>query len=58
MHTQRPIRAHSDLLQRTWDGMIPMEAALRRPEVFGPAVDIDEGAPMQDRAMAWFGRQP
>ena len=47
-----------DLLQRTWDGMLPMEAALRRPEVFGPAIEIDHAASMQDRAMAWFGRQP
>ena len=35
-----------------------MEEVLRRPDVFGPAVEIDDDAPMQDRAMAWFGRQP
>ena len=47
-----------DLLQRTWDGLRPMEQMLRRPEVFGPPVEIDEAAPLEDRAMAWFGRQP
>jgi uncharacterized protein (TIGR03086 family) len=52
------VQLDQDLLQRTWDGMIPIEAALRRPEVFGPAVAVDDGAPMQERAMAWFGRQP
>lgn len=52
------VELDQELLQRTWDGMVPMEAALRRPDVFGPAVEIDDSAPMQDRAMAWFGRQP
>lgn len=52
------VQLDQDLLQRTWEAMIPIEGALRRPGVFGPAVDIDEGAPLQDRAMAWFGRQP
>ena len=47
-----------DLLQRTWDGLIPIEDMVRRPEVFGPPVEIDADAPMQDRAMAWFGRHP
>ena len=52
------VELDQDLLQRTWDGMVPMEEVLRRPDVFGPAVEIDDDAPMQDRAMAWFGRQP
>ena len=47
-----------DLLQRTWDGLVPMEEIVRRPEVFGPPVDVAPDAPLQDRAMAWFGRQP
>ena len=52
------VQLDQDLLQRTWDGLIPIEGMLRRPEVFGPPVDIDDDAPMQDRAMAWFGRRP
>jgi uncharacterized protein (TIGR03086 family) len=52
------VELDQDLLQRTWDGLIPIEAMVRRPDVFGPAVEIEEGAPLQDRAMAWFGRQP
>jgi uncharacterized protein (TIGR03086 family) len=52
------VQLDEDLLQRTWDGLIPMEAMVRRPDVFGPPVEIDADAPMQDRAMAWFGRHP
>lgn len=52
------VQLDQDLLQRTWDGLIPMEEMVRRPDVFGPPVEIDDAAPMQDRAMAWFGRQP
>lgn len=47
-----------DLLERSWQGMIPIESAVRVPGVFGPAVDVPEEAPFQDRAMAFFGRQP
>ena len=39
-------------------GLIPMEEMVRRPDVFGPPVEVAADAPMQDRAMAWFGRQP
>ena len=52
------VQLDQDLLQRTWDGLIPIEEMVRRPDVFGPAVAIDDDAPMQDRAMAWLGRQP
>jgi uncharacterized protein (TIGR03086 family) len=52
------VQLDQDLLQRTWDGLIPIEEMVRRPDVFGPAVEIDPDAPMQDRAMAWFGRRP
>jgi uncharacterized protein (TIGR03086 family) len=52
------VQLDQDLLQRTWDGLIPIEEMVRRPDVFGPPVEIDPDAPMQDRAMAWFGRRP
>ena len=52
------VQLDQDLLQRTWDGLIPMEEMVRRPEVFGPPVEVDADAPLQDRAMAWFGRHP
>ena len=52
------VELDQDLLQRTWDGLIPIEAMVRRPDVFGPAVEIDKDASLQDRAMAWFGRHP
>ncbi|MGH9084455.1 MAG: TIGR03086 family metal-binding protein [Acidimicrobiales bacterium] len=47
-----------DLLQRSWDGMIPIESVVRRPGIFGPAVDVPDDAPFQDRAIAFFGRTP
>ncbi|MFL6205226.1 MAG: TIGR03086 family metal-binding protein [Acidimicrobiales bacterium] len=52
------VQLDQDLLQRTWDGLIPIEEMVRRPEVFGPPVEVDADAPLQDRAMAWFGRTP
>ena len=52
------VRLDADLLERSWEGVKPIEELVRTPGVFGSAVDIDDSAPMQDRAMAWFGRQP
>jgi uncharacterized protein (TIGR03086 family) len=52
------VQLDADLLERSWEGVKPIEELVRIPGVFGPSVDIDDGAPMQDRAMAWFGRQP
>lgn len=48
----------ADLLKRSWDNVIPIEAVVRQPGIFGPAVEVPEDAPFQDRAMAFFGRQP
>ena len=39
------VELDQDLLQRTWDGLVPIEEMLRRPDVFGPAVEIDDDAP-------------
>jgi uncharacterized protein (TIGR03086 family) len=52
------VELDADLLQRSWDGIIPIESMVRRPGVFGPAVEVPDDAPFQDRAMAFFGRQP
>lgn len=47
-----------DLLQRSWDGVLPLEEVVRQPGIFGPAVEVPDDAPFQDRAMGFFGRQP
>jgi uncharacterized protein (TIGR03086 family) len=48
----------ADLLQRTLDDVQPLEAVLRSPGILGPAVDVPADAPLQDRALGFFGRQP
>jgi len=51
------VELDADLLQRSWDGIKPMEAMVRQPGVFGPAVEVADDAPFQARALAFFGRQ-
>lgn len=46
-----------DLLQRSWDGVVPIESIVRQPGIFGPAVELPDDAPYQDRALAFFGRR-
>lgn len=45
-----------DLLERSWQGALPMDEAIRRPGVFGPKVDVGEDAPRDVQALAFFGR--
>jgi uncharacterized protein (TIGR03086 family) len=47
-----------DLLERSWEGAKPIESILRQPGIFGPAVEVPDDAPFQDRALGFFGRQP
>ena len=47
----------ADLLQRSWDGAKPMDAVLRGNAAFGPIVETDDDAPMQARALGFFGRR-
>lgn len=51
------VELDADLLKRSWDGVIPMEPVLRAPGIFGPAVEVPDDAPFQDRALAFFGRR-
>ncbi|MFP5255934.1 MAG: TIGR03086 family metal-binding protein [Acidimicrobiia bacterium] len=51
------VELDADLLQRSWDGIKPMEAMIRQPGVFGPAVEVPDDAPFQTRALAFFGRR-
>ncbi len=52
------VELEPDLLERSWQGLVPIESMVRRPGVFGPAVEVPEDAPFQDRALGFFGRQP
>lgn len=52
------VELDADLLKRSWDGMLPIESIVRQPGIFGPAVEVPEDAPFQDRAIGFFGRQP
>lgn len=51
------VELDAELLQRSWDGVKPMEAMIRQPGVFGPAVEVPDDAPFQTQALAFFGRQ-
>jgi uncharacterized protein (TIGR03086 family) len=47
-----------DLVQGLWDEIAPEAEAWRAMGVFGPAVDVPEDAPLQDRLLGLTGRQP
>jgi uncharacterized protein (TIGR03086 family) len=47
-----------DLLQRSVEGVRGIEEVVRAPGIFGPAVDVGDDASAQDKAIAFFGRQP
>ncbi len=51
------VQLDADLLQRSLDGVRPMEAILRSPGILGPAVEVPADAPFQARALGFFGRQ-
>lgn len=48
----------ADLVQDVWDIVEPHAEEWRQMGVFGPAVDIADDAPLQDRLLALTGRQP
>ena len=48
----------ADLVQGVWDQLLPHVEEWRAIGVFGPAVDVPEDAPMQDRLLGLTGRQP
>ena len=52
------VELDADLLKRSWEGVLPIESIVRQPGIFGPAVEVPDDAPFQDRAMAFFGRRP
>lgn len=51
------VELDQELLQRSWDGVLPIEELVRKPGIFGPRVEVPDDAPLQDRALGFFGRQ-
>lgn len=47
-----------DLVQGLWDQISPQAEYWREMGVFGPAVEVPEDAPLQDRLLGLTGRQP
>jgi uncharacterized protein (TIGR03086 family) len=56
--TGQDVTLDADVLQQVWDNIKPVEAMVRGAGVFGPAVEVPDDAPFQDRALAFFGRTP
>jgi uncharacterized protein (TIGR03086 family) len=46
------------LVQGLWDELAPQAEEWRKMGVFGPAVEVPEDAPLQDRLLALTGRDP
>ena len=41
-----------------YEGMLPLDDMLRQSGQYGPRVDVPADAPLQDKLMAFVGRQP
>ena len=48
----------ADLVSECWELVTPMDAMLRMPDVCGPAVNEPESAALQDKLIAFLGRNP
>lgn len=48
----------ADLVQGMWDELVPEMEAWRAMGVYGPAVQVPEDAPLQDRLLCLAGRDP
>ena len=46
----------TDVVENAYSGLKPMEAMIRRPGVFGPAVPAPEGADLQTEFLCFLGR--
>jgi uncharacterized protein (TIGR03086 family) len=46
----------AELVQGLWDELVPQAEEWRKMGVFGPAVEIPDDAPLQDRLLALTGR--
>ena len=48
----------ADEVHRMYEGMLPMDAALRESGHFGPRVDVPDDADEQTKLIAFTGRRP
>jgi uncharacterized protein (TIGR03086 family) len=48
----------AELVQGLWDELVPQAEEWRKIGVFGPAVEVAEDAPLQDRLLGLTGRDP
>jgi hypothetical protein len=51
-------RLPDDLVQGMWEQLVPEIEAWRAMGVYGPAVEVPEDAPLQDRLLGLAGRDP
>jgi uncharacterized protein (TIGR03086 family) len=56
--TGQDVAMPTELVAQCMELVTPMDAMLRTPGVCGPAVAIDESAPLEDRFVAFMGRTP
>lgn len=54
--TGQDVELDAELLERSWQNMLPLDEVIRRPGVFGPKVDVGDDAPRAVQALAFFGR--
>ena len=52
------VELDEELARRSYEGALPMEERIRSSDMFGPAVPVPDDAPIQDRMLAFFGRDP
>ncbi len=48
----------ADEVAGMYEGMLPLDDMLRQSGQYGPRVDVPDDAPVQDKLMAFVGRQP
>ena len=46
------------LVERTYNALVPIDAMIRMPNVFGAKVEPPDGADLQTRLLCFVGRQP
>jgi uncharacterized protein (TIGR03086 family) len=52
------VKLDPELVQETYDALLPIDAMIRMPNVFGPKVEPPPGADLQTTLMCFTGRQP
>jgi uncharacterized protein (TIGR03086 family) len=53
-----PVTLDPALVERTYNALLPIDAMIRMPNVFGPKVEPPDGADLQTKLMCFVGRRP